>query len=582
MATTRPIASAILIACAWSLPSGCKAPGGSTESSAAPVAVAARAPAEAPAPAPVPVPAPAPSPPAPAPVPVEPPVDTGEVGDPIPADAEASSRPVDPVEIRCAITLSRLRALDAAVPVVFLDLTRSADEINEDIKEGIALSRRFLAECKDPGPSSEVKALLARFLLARNARHREEIEKERYQAIKDLGLSEAETAEAWGAEKVGIASEMEAYFGEIKLLVNDAVASKQVPRARRAALRVALELAEREGDYENLRQSARILLEEHPDYPYASSVRTSVARSYSSEGRYKEAADYLRAIIEKRENDPEYVVYNDRLFDALTGMGDLEGMEDLMHRIRAEYPDRMHAVSSNFLKGLYEQWYYNAPFWIGFVRMALGDAEGAKAAFRESITEVEGLRQRLAAEGKALNKVIEIYLELRTRDLLEFLEDYQGKAPRADFHLGSLWATEEQLTLEGSRGNVVAAVFRPPRNVRAQRFLQEVDRMVKERKADGLRGITLAFLTGQPSPERDAIALEALRDDLRSLDVSLPAGYDPDHQQKGIFQALHAMVGTPTFVVLDKEGRFAWYLADPRDLDRAIARRVLERLLDEK
>jgi tetratricopeptide (TPR) repeat protein len=515
--------------------------------------------------------------------------DTGDVGDPIRPDGEVS-RPVDPGEIRCKLTLSRLRALDAAVPVVFLDLTRSVDEINEDIKEGIALSRRFLAECNEPEPSSEVKALLARFLLARNARHREEIEKERYQALKDLGLSQAETAEAWETEKAAVASEMDAYFREIKLLVNDAVTSKQVPRARQAALRVALELAEREGNYENLRESARVLLEEHPDYAYASSVRTSVARSYASEGRYKEAVDYLRGIIEKRRNDPECVIYNDRLFDALTGMGDLEGMEDLMHQIRNEYPDRMQAVQSEFLKGLYEQWYYNAPFWIGFVRMALGDAEGAKAAFRESIVEIEQLRQELTAQGKSLNKVIEIYLEFRTKDLLEFLEDYQGNAPKMDFDLGSMWATDEKLTLQGSRGSVVAALFRPPRNVRAQRFLQEIDRMVKERKADGLRGITLGFLTGQPKPAAreggsvlveppDAPALEALRDDLRSLDVSLPAGYDPDRQQHALFKALHAMVGTPTFVVFDKEGRFAWYLADPRDLDRAIARRVLERLL---
>jgi tetratricopeptide (TPR) repeat protein len=504
--------------------------------------------------------------------------DTGAVGEPIEPD-EPSSRTVDPVQIRCAVTLSRLRALDAAVPVVFLDLTRSADEINEDIKEGIALGRRFLAECGDPGPASEVKALLARFLLARNARHREELEKERYQAVKDLKLPEAETAEAWEAEKAGVASEMEAYFAEIKALAREAVASKDVPKARQAALRVALELAEREGDLENLRESARILLEEHPEYPYASSVRTSVARSYSSEGRHKEAAEYLHAIIDKRENDPEYAVYNDRLFDALTGMGDLEGMEDLMHRIRVEYPERMQAVESDFLRGLYEQWYYNAPFWIGFVRMALGDDEGAKAVFRESIAEIESLRHKLAAEGKTLNKVIEIYLEFRTKDLLGFLEEHRGKVPGVDFDLGPMWATEEKLTLAASRGNVVAAVFRPPRNARAQRFLQEIDRMVKERKADGLRGITLGFLTGQPSAERDATALEALRDDLRSLDVSLPAGYDPDRQRQGIFRELRAMVGTPTFVVFDREGRFAWYLADPRDLDRAIARRVLERLL---
>jgi tetratricopeptide (TPR) repeat protein len=493
-----------------------------------------------------------------------------------------SSRPVDPAEIRCGVTLSRLRWLDSAVPVIFVDITRTADELNEDIKEGIALARRFLAECGGSQSAGEVKALLARFLLARNARHREELESERRLAVKHLGLSDpgAETA-AWEAEKAGIAAEMETYFDEIERLAGEASESRAIPKARQAALRVTLELAERDGDPEGLRRIAKVLLEEYPDYPHASSVRTSVAMSYSAEGRHEEAADYLRAVIDRRGNDPELVVYNDRLFDALTGMGDLEGMEDLMHRIRAEYPARMGVSGSAFLDGLYEQWYHNALFWIGFVRMALGDAEGAKAAFRESVSEVEILRQRLAAEGKALNKVIEIYLEFRTRDVLGYLEDYHGKAPQVDFDLGQLWLTEEKLALKDSAGKVIAAVFRPPRNLRAQRFLQEIDRMVKERRKDGLRGITLAFLTGQPSAERDAAALEALRDDLRSLDVSLPAGYDPDRKGHAIFQGLHAMVGTPTFIALDRKGRFAWYLPDPRDIDRAIARRVLERLLAE-
>ena len=64
------------------------------------------------------------------------------------------------------------------------------------------------SECDEPEPTSEVKATLARFLLARNARHREELEKERHQALKDLGLSQAEIGEAWEGEKTAIASEM--------------------------------------------------------------------------------------------------------------------------------------------------------------------------------------------------------------------------------------------------------------------------------------------------------------------------------------------------------------------------------------
>ena len=35
------------------------------------------------------------------------------------------------------------------------------------------------------------------------------------------------------------------------------------------------------------------------------------------------------------------------------------------------------------------------------------------------------------------------------------------------------------------------------------------------------------------------------------------------------------------FIVYDKEGRAAWYLPDPRDMDRKILERVLKRLREQ-
>ncbi len=71
-----------------------------------------------------------------------------------------------------------------------------------------------------------------------------------------------------------------------------------------------------------------------------------------------------------------------------------------------------------------------------------------------------------------------------------------------------------------------------------------------------------------------------MRKDLKALGVSLPAGYDPDRKHS-IYQAVGATVGTPSFVVLNRKGEMAWYLQDPRDLDRKLMRRVIERLLAE-
>ena len=283
-------------------------------------------------------------------------------------------------------------------------------------------------------------------------------------------------------------------------------------------------------------------------------------------------------------------------------------MEELAHLMRAEYPTRMAGVSSHFLMGQYETWYYNSLFWIGFTRFAQGDPAGALKAFEESAKEVDALASKLETEGKALGKVIEIYRVLRTEDMLQYLKTEHGKVPAVDFDLSrksvsavpvtaapppsdstaggdagtELWATKEKVTLEESRGKVVLVVFRRTRDARSSRFLQKMDELVKERAKDGLAGITLGFLVGNGSAADDALALDDMRKELEELGVThMAAGYDPDRQRQTLFRTLHATVGTASFLVFNKKGEHAWYLADPRSMDSTLAKRVIERLLEE-
>jgi len=524
------------------------------------------------------------------------------------------SRFQQPLEPECMLLYTRIQGLDAGIPFVFRDLQKTLEETNADVKSTIELSRKFLADCPDTPATCSVNAILARHLMVRNARYREELENERRKELLGLGLSSEQITEAWPDIKTGIDAIMEGYLTEIENLCRSVVtecpmgSSNRPSNARHVALRVLMDIHNKRYDYAMVRRIGKQILQEHPRIEAVSAIHTTIAESYLHEERFEEAAAYLSEVVAERNADPEYVIYNNHYFDALNGMGAIDEMEELAHLMRAEYPTRMSGISSNFLMGQYETWYYNSLFWIGFTRFAQGDPAGALKAFEESAKEVDALASKLEAEGKSLGKVIEIYRVLRTEDMLQYLKTEHGKVPAVDFDLSrksvsavpvtaapppsdstaggdtgtELWATKEKVTLEESRGKVVLVVFRRTRDARSSRFLQKMDELVKERAKDGLVGITLGFLVGNGSAADDALALDDMRKELEELGVThMAAGYDPDRQRQTLFRKLHATVGTASFLVFNKKGEHAWYLADPRSMDSTLAKRVIERLLEE-
>ena len=524
------------------------------------------------------------------------------------------SRFQQPLEPECMLLYTRIQGLDAGIPFVFRDLQKTLEETNADVKSTIELSRKFLADCPDTPATCSVSAILARHLMVRNARYREELENERRKELLGLGLSSEQITEAWPDIKTGIDAIMEGYLTEIENLCRSVVtecpmgSSNRPSNARHVALRVLMDIHNKRYDYAMVRRIGKQILQEHPRIEAVSAIHTTIAESYLHEERFEEAAAYLSEVVAERNADPEYVIYNNHYFDALNGMGAIDEMEELAHLMRAEYPTRMSGISSNFLMGQYETWYYNSLFWIGFTRFAQGDPAGALKAFEESAKEVDALASKLEAEGKSLGKVIEIYRVLRTEDMLQYLKTEHGKVPAVDFDLSrksvsavpvtaapppsdstaggdtgtELWATKEKVTLEQSRGKVVLVVFRRTRDARSSRFLQKMDELVKERAKDGLVGITLGFLVGNGSAADDALALDDMRKELEELGVThMAAGYDPDRQRQTLFRKLHATVGTASFLVFNKKGEHAWYLADPRSMDSTLAKRVIERLLEE-
>lgn len=462
-------------------------------------------------------------------------------------------------------TLLKIRGLDRAVPRgVYFGVKRPNDEIHKNILAAIDACRRYIAEYVGTEPWCEVKGVLARMELAR---------------VPLL----VETLQKQGVSKEEAESKYEEHLKDVIKLAEAAAAEcPPASRGRGDALHALVYFCERVDDSEKLRDTAALLLKEYPEVEARPYVHLAVGRSYLYTQRYAEAQKYLEEVIAAHSDDPEYVLYNEMLHDALTATGDLASLEDLAELRLAEYPTRIPDLpEDHYLRGQYEQQLCIAPFWRGFVRMARGDNAGAREAFQDHVRQSVLRHEEFASHGHAVKQdLCYITVEHRTKRLLDFLDNYLGKVPRIDLSLGDLWATPRQLTLRESRGKVVALVFRMPGNVRAEKFLQHIDGLAKKHK-DDLVAVTLGYRAGKPNSTEDRVLLQKMRDDLKRLQVDMPAGFDPDRQNQSIFVELHAIVGTPSFVLINRKGELAWFLADPRELDRAIATQAIERLLAE-
>ena len=482
--------------------------------------------------------------------------------------AKPSERPkILPLSSDCRARFEKIQVLADRVPSLFVDLKRSSSEIYDDMVQCSSLCNEFLSQCDGTAEAAEVRGTHVRMEVGRLARWQEE--------PSQKARSPEEREQAYKAH-------VEDLLNMARQAVKDSEAGS---RARETALRLLIDLYNRTLQFTKVPYLGEQFVTEFPKSRQRPSIHLAVAGALLASGACAEAVAYLNKVIKDHVDDPEYVHYNEKLFDALTCVGDLEGMEDLMHVVRAEYPLRLPTLKEgHYLRNQYEQWLCMSPFWIGFVRMALGDVDGARKTFHDHIAEYVVRTEKMKKEGKPIGSgdICTITVDYRTRDMLDVLDNFYGKAPTNCFKLENFWVSEKKLDWKECQGKIVVAVFRSPGDVRAEKFLQEVNSLVKAHEKDGLLGITLAFRAGRPGEEADSKSMQDFRDDLKNLGVTLPAGFDPDDQGHKLFREVHATVGTASVVVFNRKGQISWFLADPRDMDRAILRRVIERMLAEK
>ena len=475
----------------------------------------------------------------------------------------------------CQKIHARLKKLRAGIPFLFIGLSRPVSAIDSDIKEAIQLGERFRESCGENPQLAWVTGHLGRDYLSRIKRYLEARRKEVAPEVERSGLPKAEARQQI---KDLLRQDRLAYLARIGKLAKEALdLAAEGTEARFLALSLMADLAEKNRNHGEQARYARLVIQEFPDSPRRSKYLQDVAHALSRIARSEEAARWMREVIDKYRNDPEYVLYNGTLFEILNSLGDLEGMEDLMWLARTEYPGRMDQTDIDYLRAQYEQWYDLSGFWIGFVRYALGDVDGAKEALRENINYLDAKEATLIAQGKNLPNVQSIIRDLRSREVLQFLEKHHGKPAKSDFSAGIRWATERKLDLVQASGQLVPVLFRKPGDPRCLEILLELDEY--DRHHDKVSPINLAFFPNRISENQAQQRIEKLRQEHSKEGVQLPAGFDMTENQR-VFRSVNATVGTATFILYDGEGRPVWYLQDPRNMDRMIVKRVMDRLLE--
>jgi tetratricopeptide (TPR) repeat protein len=336
------------------------------------------------------------------------------------------------------------------------------------------------------------------------------------------------------------------------------------------------------GDLAAAREDYRKHLELFPKSKRRGDVVASLARVHLELGAYDEGI----ALVDRSLRDPavldsdSFPHLGDFLWKLNEAKGDLDGMSRAADVVLKLFPFRMKGqkLAPATLK-TYEQAVEAGGFRKAYTLLARGDFPGARRAFEEHVQAIDDKEDRLRATPRGLTPVSTIYRN-RSRACLDFIDKLAGKPAPADLELGDAWVTEKRITLAGARGKAVALVFRGAGDERSARFLAAIDRFAAaEDAAGGIELVAISpLLAGMDAREQR----ERLRAELRELDYTNAAGFDPDVESKALFAAFLASPGGATFLVVNARGEPVWFQEDPRASDVNLARRVLERARDEK
>ena len=132
--------------------------------------------------------------------------------------------------------------------------------------------------------------------------------------------------------------------------------------------------------------------------------------------------------------------------------------------------------------------------------------------------------------------------------------------------------TDEKITLDKARGKVVAIVFRRVGDQRSAEFLAPLSHFCAGEP--DIQCVTVSYLKSKENIAREMTEMET---ELNGISYVGAAGFDPDTVSRSTFEDFGAIIGSATFIVIDRDGRVVWFQQDPYKIHLNFAKAILRR-----
>ena len=216
----------------------------------------------------------------------------------------------------------------------------------------------------------------------------------------------------------------------------------------------------------------------------------------------------------------------------------------------------------------FRRYYDEALFMTGFFKGYLGDLEGAREAFSKAVQHM--------MDQQAMNMLdprSQVFLGRADKVHNAYLSLVGFPVPPLNI---SMWLDEVPSQPQAEEGNVSVIILAPYENPRYDETQTTTHELYTPHWHEGLRVTWVADPKGFADVPGQEPRLRSQRD---RLGLTFPVGMETERGWPN-FIDYQASVGGGTLVVVDKQGKVAWYKMDPTFRDGNLLRKLVRRLLD--
>jgi tetratricopeptide (TPR) repeat protein len=479
-------------------------------------------------------------------------------------DARAAPAPEEPRT--CEERYARLKKFHADLPADFRKSKRSPDEMKRASMEAIGSAERFLATCATAPEIDAVKTAEVQYILAKTYHIMKAVRRQEFQ--QDLEPT-TRSEEIYAR----VEALMARYLANIETLA--ATAHPKLPDEHSFKARALMLVGQAAMEGGRLEKAKEVFVAYLAKYGKAESERADsdevvggLARVYLDLQECDAGIKLIEQALKERYSSRSYPHYLEHLWKLHLCMGGFDGLEQFVRTVKTVFPLRLKGKElDDDQRQIYETLLVYSGFRDGYVRFARGDFPGAAEAFREHIQSIND-----RGKNGQLPQAWTIYRD-RSSDNLAFLEELAGRPAPLELDLGPGWVTSKKVNLAQSRGKLVLLLFRRIGDDRSAQFLRPLAQFAAAEP--DLEMAVISFLRPGQNPEEIA---ETMRADLQAIGYTGAAGLDPNPETLDFFKTYQAMVGTATFIIVNRQGELVWFQQDPRGQDVYFVRAIVKRV----